>query len=306
MLLGVHRHHHKLIKQLLLSILICVLAGLAWYANFIFLLNINKSLIVHQQFSILKEILSMLLFGHAVIGKLLSVAFLLFMCYVILQVWRASIAVSFEHKIILLIGFCTGIIILLSPFLPYLFQYRHYMVFLPILLISMAILLRYFDFSLKSLNLLFGLGLVIVISQGYTFYKSNREEWRQAVKYIVDTNKGKNTKVIILGEPWEKSHKDYLLIDPGYLNISIRRKAFYNFYFEKFDVNHNLELVVMRPMQNEIENFIQNELEYDNPIFILSHAEEYQSKIKSMILKKPIQVFEKKFYKHEVYRVFKN
>ncbi len=89
------------------------------------------------------------------------------------------------------------------------------------------------------------------------------------------------------------------------MNLSIRRKAFYNYYFKRFDKQHNLELIVLRPDKKEVENFVNKEFKTKKQVFILSHAGEFKKNIIKLKLNGNIRVTEKDFYIHEVYHYVK-
>lgn len=305
-LIFIYHKKNVILKQILLSILVCFIAGLPWLKYFLFILKLDKSFIINQDVSIIKAIISMLFFGNTLIGKYFSVLFLIYIFFLSIYLVKNLKEIKQKHRIVLLIGFFSLTIVLISPIIKFFFQYRHYMVLMPIILLSISILFSFYDLKKNINNLFLSIGVIIVFSQGFTHYKSKREEWKQSVKYIVDSNKNKNTKVIVLGEPWEKTHKDYLRINPGYLNLSIRRKSFYSYYFDRFDKQHKLEIVVLRPNKNEIESFINEELKIKNQIFILSHAGEFKNKIKKLQLKGDVMTLEKDFYIHEVYHCVKN
>ncbi len=304
-LIFIHRKKNVILKQILVSILVCFIAGLPWLNHFLFILKLDKSFVINQDVSIIKEIISMLFFGNTIIGKYSSILLLISILFPFIYLVKNFKEIKQKYRIILLIGMISFIIVLLSPIIKFFFQYRHYMILIPSILLLVSIIFSFYSFKKYINNLLLCLATIIVFSQGFTHYKSKREEWKQAVKYIVDMNKNEKTKVIVLGEPWEKSHKEYLKINPGYLNISIRRKAFYNYYFNRFDKQHNIELIVLRPKKREVESFINEELKNRKQIFILSHAGEFKQKIEKINVKNNVKIEEKDFFIHEVYKIVK-
>lgn len=300
-----HRKESLFLKQIIVSILVCFMAGLPWLHYFLFILKLDKSFIINQDSSILKEIISMLFFGYTTIGKYCTVLFLILTSLLTIHLVKNFKEIKQNHRIVVFVGSISFTIILLSPIIKFFFQYRHYMILIPIVLLLISILFSFYNFKKNANNLFLFIGIIVVISQGFTHYRSKREEWRQSVQYIVESNKNKNTKVIILGEPWENSHKDYLKSNPGYLNISIRRKSFYSYYFDRLDQQHKLELIVLRPNKNEIENFINEELKTNPQIFILSHTGEFRKRKIKLQLDDNVEIIEKDFYIHEVYHCVK-
>jgi 4-amino-4-deoxy-L-arabinose transferase-like glycosyltransferase len=301
-LIAVHRKEKQIMLRIFLSSIGCLLLGLFWVQNFIFVFSIDKSFVINPTLSIVKEIVSMLLFGYTNIGKVLSILFISGLAFYFFGIQKEFKRLKISHQNITILGvFGLGIIVL-SPIIPYFFQYRHYIFLIPILLLFFSLILSSINFSANTNNLFICLAIVIVCTQGLSLYKSKREEWRQAVKYIVDANKNNKTTVIILGEPWQKMHSTYLKSDPGYLNVSIRRKSFYQYYFQRFDQNNQCELIVLRPDKKELENYIRESLKKEDEVFLLSHAGEYQNKLKRLDFPKGIKISEKKFYLHEVYQ----
>ena len=301
-LIAAHRKEKQILLRLFLSATSCMLLGLLWLHNFIFVFSIDKSFVINPTLSIIKEIVSMLLFGYTNIGKVLSILFILGLTFYFFGIIKEFKRLKISHQTITILGILGLGIIVLSPIIPYFFQYRHYIFLIPILLLFFSLILSSNNFGTNTNNLLIFLAIVIVCVQGLSLYKSKREEWRQSVQYIVDANKNNKTTVIILGEPWQKMHSAYLKSDPGYLNVSIRRKSFYQYYFQRFDQKNQCELIVLRPDKKELENYISESLKKEDQVFLLSHAGEYQNKLKRLDLAKGIKVSEKKFYLHEVYQ----
>lgn len=301
-LIVAHRKEKQILLRIFLSAISCLLVGLFWLNNFIFVFSIDKSFVINPELSIVKAIVSMLLFGYTNIGKVLSILFILGLTFYFFGIIKEFKRLKISHQNITILGILGIGIIILSPIIPYFFQYRHYIFLIPILLLFFSLILSSNNFGANTNNLLICLAIVMVCAQGLSLYKSKREEWRQAVKYIVDSNKNNKTTVIILGEPWQKMHSAYLKSDPGYLNVSIRRKSFYQYYFDRFDKNNQSELIILRPEKNELENYIKESLKKEDQIYLLSHAGEYQNKLKRLDMPKEIKVSEKKFYLHEVYQ----
>ena len=124
-------------------------------------------------------------------------------------------------------------------------------------------------------------GILISISQGFTHYKSNRENWRQAVNYVVKNQNDVNAKVIIIGEPWESTPRAYLLNNRGDLNLSIRRKTYYQYYFNRF-TNNKIDFVVLRSSNKIIEEYINKEFLTNDKVFILSYTGGFSKDINNL------------------------
>lgn len=303
-LIVLYIRQQALLKKIFAAIFLSLCSGLFWISNFLFFFNLDKSFIIHQKASIIKNIVPMLFFGNSVIGKCFSIlAFLAFIILVFLFSKKWSLASNIQRAIIGL-GLLSCLIILVSPFLSYFFSYRHYVVFIPVILLSFSILLSQFlpvSESGKSIIMIFG--IVILFAQGATHYKSKREEWRQAVEFAVKINQNQKAKVIVLGEPWNKSQKEYLLANEGNLNLSVRRKKYYQHYFDQYDTNHKLDLIVLRPNKKLVENYINTEMKFVNQIFILSYTAGFSKDIDMPAL--DFTVFKKEFYGQTVYVVCK-
>lgn len=290
------------IKQLMIGILICFLFGLFWLKYTLFLFQIDTSFLIDHRLKIWFEIVAMLLFGYATIGKYVSILFSIGIGFFSLGLFINFRTLNQVNKVLCTIALVSLTLIAFSPIIPLFFQYRHYVILIPILLLFFSIVLAHYKLETTVFNTMLIFGIVIIVSQGATFYQSKREEWRQAVNYVVTSNNGKKSKVIILAEPWEKSHQFYLKTNPGYLNISIRRPSFYKYYFERFDNTHQLDLIVLQPETKRIENYINSALSNGEHIYLLSHAGEFDNSIKKLKLNAAIHQKERRFYLHEVFQ----
>lgn len=299
-----HYKRSSILKKLIAAVFISFAAGLLWLPYFWIILKIDKSFLIDQDFTIVKEIISMLFFGYSTIGKYASIAVLAALPLLVYFSWPQILKIRSAHSIILLLALFFVLIIALSPIIPYFYYYRHYIILVPVVLLAIAVLLSFVDLSKSAQNILIVAAIIIVVSEGATHYKSKREEWRQAVAYIIKSNGSQHSKVIVIGEPWEKTHLKYLQIDPGYLNLAIRKKTFYQYYFDRFDKKHQLELVVLRPDKEQIQNYINSELRQNNRIYLLSNGGEFSGNIKHLQLDKSISFAKKEFYVHDVYRFY--
>lgn len=245
----------------------------------------------------------MLFFGYSTVGKLFSMLALILFCVCIILFLKKQSLFSKNKKYILHIGIISFVIILLSPFIPYFFSYRHYLVFIPVLLLSIAFLSSTFvKISNWQKTLLLLTGIVIIFFQGATHYKSKRDEWRQAVDYVVKESDSKNIKVIVIGEPWEKTPKEYLLNNQGDLNLSIRRKSYYKYYFDRISKNHTVDLIVLRANEHLIEKYIDDYLKTGKQIFIVSYTGGFSKDIKGLKTQHPF--IKKEFYNQVVYQYY--
>ena len=292
--------------QIFAAILTCLIAGLFWLNNTIFLLNINKSFVTGQNLKIYKDIVLMLFYGNSVLGKSVTALALLSLPIIGYIGFKNYSGFRRAEKVILKMGLFSIGIIASSPTIPYFFSYRHYIVLFPLILLSLSIVIaRKIRLSHKLKFFATLVCIILVVCQAQIHYKSKREEWRQAVNYIASTNKGNKSTVIIIGEPWTHSHKYYLQKSPGYLNLSIRRKAFYQYYFKRFDPDKNLELIVLRPEQDSLEKFITQKLLKQNDIFILCHAGDFSDGIEKLKYTINLKISKKDFYIHKVYHIVK-
>jgi len=304
-LIIVYYNEIKKLKQITIAIITCILLGSFWFKYTLFLFQIDTSFIIKQSIKIYFEIVSMLLFGYTIVGKYTSIFFLIGIIFFTFHFLINFRNIKLVSKVLSSIAILSLVLIAFSPIIPFFYQYRHYLILIPIILLFFSMVMSNYHFGNAVFNLMIGLSILIVLSQGATFYKSNREEWRQAVSYIVTSNQSKKSKVIILAEPWEKSHQSYLKLNPGYLNISIRRLTFYKYYFDRLDKNHQFELIVLRPENKVIENYINNSISKGEQFYILSHAGEFDDKVKKINLNTDISCKETRFYLHEVYQYSK-
>lgn len=293
------------LKKILLAILISLMLGIFWVTNFLFFFHLDKSFIIHQKFSIIKSIIPMLFFGYSTVGKVLSmICFFLFLLLLFFFV-KKEVLFSKENKVIISLGLTSIIILILSPFIPYFFSYRHYIVFIPIILLSFSVLLsNLVKISEIQKSFLLIVGIVVLVFQSFTHYKSERENWRQAVNYCIKIANNEKTKVIVIGEPWEKTPKEYLLNNHGDLNLSIRRKTYYLYYFNQLNKNKNIHLIVLRSNNKIIEEYIENELKTKDKVIILSYTAGFSKDIQKLNVH--CKVIKKQFYGHVVYYCFKN
>jgi len=179
-----HYKHILILKKLILGVFISFAAGLFWLPYFWVIVQMNKSFIVDQDVSVVKNIIVMLFFGYEAIGKVFNAILLIAIfgiCCLKIKAMRKS---GFKEKSVMLLGLFF-LMILSSPIIPYFFSYRHYIILIPLILLAIAILSTSVDFSKKTQIIFMVAAIVISVSEGATHYKSKREEWRQAVEYIV-------------------------------------------------------------------------------------------------------------------------
>lgn len=297
-----YRDNLKIVKKILIGLMICIVCGLPWLSYTVLLFKMDKSFVVRQDISVLKNMYSMLFFGNSLIGKMSSLVFCGLLFVMSYNLRHRIQQFRIDYKVILILGLLSCLIMVIFPFVTYFFSYRHFIIFIPLLLLSFSILLAaYFENNRSSNAILASLALLITLSQCMTHYRSEREEWRQAVEYVVRTNKNEKASVIIIGEPWEKRHQEYLSVDPGYLNLAIRRKAFYQYYFNRLDTKHDLNLVVLRPEKKRIIDYLTNEMKLKKHVFVLLHGGEFSDELKQLHLGIPVSVKRKDFYMHTVY-----
>lgn|GEM_PF-5717331 len=296
-----HYGRPKIIGQLALACLFIIISGLPWLPYFLVILKIDKSFVITQSHGIINEILSMLFFGHHRIGKSVSVILLGALPVLFLLNLKTIHTLPRATKTLLALGLLSACVIIASPYLPYFYYYRHYMVLLPVVLLSSAVVLALKKTPLwVKITALF-LALMVSAEQGLTHYKSQREAWRQSVQYLVEDNAGKDAVAIVIGEPWEKTHLDYLAQDPGYLNLAIRKKAFYQFYFNRFDPQKNFKLVVLRPVKSVIEKFVADQLDKRKNVYLLSNGGEFSDEIARLHPNPNVTIHKTGFFVHDVY-----
>ncbi|WP_205728588.1 glycosyltransferase family 39 protein [Flavobacterium sp. J27] len=288
------------LKKILVSILLLLALGLLWMNNFLFFFHLDKSMIIHQKWAILKSIIPMLFFGYSIIGKYFSILMILIYFYSSFVLLKNFVLLKKVNKIIVKLGVFSFGVLFLSPFIPYLFSYRHYIFLIPIILLAFSILIcSFFKISEYQKSILLLFGILIVVNQGFVHYKSDRENWRQTVDYVAENLKDKNTKVIIIGEPWESSPKEYLLKNRGDLNLSIRRKTYYLYYFNQLADNKKIDIVVLRPSNKIIEEYINKELLTNDKVFVLLYTGGFSKDINNLKINGIVD--KKEFYGHVVF-----
>lgn len=300
-LVWIHRNRIAVLRTLFIAIVISVAAGLLWRPYFWVILQIDKSFIVQKDYGIIKEILSMLFFGNSMIGKWISLLLLLGLPLVIYTFFKRRSATDAPQRMILVVGAIAMLVVLASPWIPYFYYYRHYLILIPVLLLALSVLFASVDTEGRFKSVFLVLAFAVVLAQAATHYQSKREEWRQVVKAVVDLNNGAPNTVAVIGEPWLKSHKDYLMEDPGYLNLAIRKKTFYSYYFGRFDPERKLDLVVVRPRQAEVQQYVNQQILKGRPIYLLVNALEESREIEQIALPANKKLYKKRFYSHILY-----
>lgn len=288
------------LKKILLSIIFLLLFSLLWINNFLFFFHLDKSFIIHQKWAILKSIIPMLFFGYTTIGKWFSILMVLLCFYSSFLFLKRNFFTSIINKIIVWFGVFSFGILFLTAFIPYFFSYRHYIFLIPIILLGFSVLINsVIKISEYQKSILLIVGILILVSQSFTHYKSNRENWRQAVNYVVKNLNDVNTKVVIIGEPWERTPREYLLNNQGDLNLSIRRKTYYQYYFNRLTGNKNIDVVVLRSSNKIIEEYINKEFLTNDKVFILSYTGGFSKDINNLRINGIVD--KKEFYGQTVF-----
>ncbi len=294
------RNNWKYLKSKLIALAACLLVGIPWLPYFVVNMGVEKFQVSYSLSGLVKMFIPMLCFGNTGVGKALCLLFLLLIAYLL---FRKRNSFSSKNKLEMNLFILTAIsclIVLLFPFFTPMRTYRHYIVFVPLILLSFSFLIATSKFEFNKILLIVG-GLFILGWQMQSHYKSPREEWRQAVEYLVEKNENTNAVAIVLGEPWIKSSKEYLIQDGEWTYMKIRRPLFYNYYLKRFDPRGNIKLIVLSPNSPEIERYIADALKNSSKIFLLSYTGDLPYGMGSFELSTNFRYTKKAFMGHEVF-----
>jgi uncharacterized membrane protein len=297
-----HRKNGVLMKYFSISILTLLLLNGLWLKNYLFIWNINKSYIVHQGYSIIRNLVAMIFFGYSFFAKLVALIFLVFISFSTVVSWKRIRDVSNDVKDIIFLGVFLFFFIFLSVINLFLFSYRHYIVLLPSILLMISFLCTFNAAYVQIKKIIFLVfGIIVLLSQLFTHNKSQREEWRKTVSFIVGLNGNEKSNVLIIGEPWDQSNSSFLKDDPKNINLSKRRKIFYDYYFSRLDSAKDLNLVQQKPDSAALDKYVSEDLITHNKVFVLSYIGNFPDKIRFSNSK--FCVYQKDFYGHVLYQI---
>ncbi len=265
------RRNRPALLQLFKTGCLIVLCGIPWLPYFIFNLTVEKFVVVQSFGERLKVLLAMIFFGHTTPSRIFQWIAIVSIAGIASRAqWRA-IKDDPGAWALVVSGGVSALIIGLSGLNPVMRGYRHFIVFIPAVLAGTAIVLSRASMRLPCGVLAFVCSALIII-QGSSHYLSPREEWRHAVKHVVDSAPGVPLRVIIVGKPWDRPTKHYLS-DGGETALApVFWGPFYRYYFNRLAPHQKITFEVLEPATMNVPALVKSAALSGEKLFVLQYT----------------------------------